>query len=273
VSELRKKSSGQFLIRKPYGMFKDRLIYFLTEISNIANFTVLTVRYMFRRPFESREFLRQMYQVGYKSFGLISITGFIMGLVLTMQTRPVMEEFGAESWVPTMVFISIVVEIGPVITALLFAGKVGSRIGAELSSMRVTEQIDAMEVSGVYPMKYLVATRVLATTFMLPLLVFYADFIGLLGSYLGYTIHNSIGLWLFIRESFDELYFSDLLPSTIKTFFFGFFIGILSCYTGYTTNKGAEGVGLATNQAVILSSLSIFFLDLIAVQITDIIVP
>jgi phospholipid/cholesterol/gamma-HCH transport system permease protein len=183
-----------------------------------------------------------------------------------------MEEFGAESWVPTMVFISIVVEIGPVITALLFAGKVGSRIGAELSSMRVSEQIDAMEVSGVYPMKYLVVTRVLATTVMLPVLVMYADFLALIGSYVGYTLHNNISLWLFIRESFEELYFTDLIPATIKTYFFGFFIGILSCYTGYTTNRGAEGVGLATNSAVIFSSLSIFIIDLIAVQITQIIV-
>ena len=195
-----------------------------------------------------------------------------MGLVLTIQTLPVMSELGTESWVPTMVFISVVIEIGPVVTALLFAGKVGSRIGAELSSMRVTEQIDAMEVSGVYPMKYLVVTRVLATTIMLPALVMYADFIALIGSYLGYTMHNTISLLAFIRESFDELYFTDLIPATIKTFFFGFFIGLLSCYTGYTTNKGAEGVGLATNSAVILSSLSIFLLDLIAVQITQIII-
>ncbi|MBA7557508.1 Intermembrane phospholipid transport system permease protein MlaE [subsurface metagenome] len=170
-----------------------------------------------------------------------------------------------------MVFISVVIEIGPVITALLFAGKVGSRIGAELSSMRVTEQIDAMEVSGVYPMKYLVVTRVLATTFMLPVLVIYADFMALLGSYIGFTLHNNISLWLFIREAFDELYFADIIPATIKTFIFGFFIGILSCYMGYTTNKGAEGVGMATNSAVILSSLSIFIIDLIAVQLTQII--
>ncbi len=249
------------------GKLKD----FLIEIANLASFTVLTLKYMFRRPFEYSEFRKQAFEAGYKSFSLISITALIMGLVLTIQTRPVMAEFGAESWVPTMVFISVVIEIGPVITALLFAGKVGSRIGAELSSMRITEQIDAMEVSGVYPMKYLVVTRVLATTVMLPVLVIYADFLALLGSYIGYTFHNNISLWLFIRESFDELYFRDVIPATIKTFIFGFFIGILSCYKGYTTNLGAEGVGLATNSAVILSSLSIFIIDLIAVQITQII--
>lgn len=253
-------------------MFRERLYKFFIELSNISVFTGSTLKHIFKRPFESKEFVRQLFETGYKSFGLISLTAFIMGLVLTIQTRPVMAEFGAESWVPAMVLIAVVIEIGPVITALLFAGKVGSRIGAELSSMRVTEQIDAMEVSGVYPMRYLVATRVLATTIMLPVLVFYADFMALLGSYLGYTLHNTIGFWLFIREAFDELYFYDLLPATIKTFFFGFFIGLLSCYKGYTTNKGAEGVGLATNMAVILSSLSIFIIDLIAVQITEIIV-
>ncbi len=253
-------------------MLKERIIRFLKEIGNISGFTVLTVRYFFRAPFEYREFIRQMFEAGYKSFGLISITGFIMGLVLTVQTMPVMAEFGAESWIPTTVFISVIIEIGPVITALLFAGKVGSRIGAELSSMRITEQIDAMEVSGVYPMKYLVVTRVLATTIMLPVLVIYADFVALLGSYIGYTMNNNISLWAFIREAFEELFFKDILPATIKTFFFGFFIGLLSCYTGYTTNKGAEGVGMATNSAVILSSLSIFIIDLIAVQITQIII-
>ena len=225
----------------------------------------------FRAPFEYREFIRQMYEAGYKSFGLIGITAFIMGLVLTIQTMPVLAEFGAKSWVPSMVFLSVIIEIGPVVTALLFAGKVGSRIGAELSSMRVTEQIDAMEVSGVYPMKFLVVTRVLATTIMLPVLVMYADFMASLGSYVGYTTTTDITLWTFIRECFEELYFRDLIPATIKTFFFGFFIGLLSCYTGYTTNKGAEGVGMATNSAVILSSLSIFVIDLVAVQITQII--
>jgi phospholipid/cholesterol/gamma-HCH transport system permease protein len=253
-------------------MLKERIIKFLNEIGNIARFAVLTVRHIFKSPFEYREFGKQLFEAGYKSFGLISITAFIMGLVLTIQTLPVMSEFGTESWVPSMIFISVIIEIGPVVTALLFAGKVGSRIGAELSSMRVTEQIDAMEVSGIYPMKYLVATRVLATTLMLPVLVVYADFLALLGSYVGYDMNTNITLWAFIRESFEELYFSDLLPALIKTFFFGFFIGLLSCYTGYTTNKGAEGVGMATNSAVILSSLSIFILDLIAVQITQMII-
>ncbi|MBN1599180.1 MAG: ABC transporter permease [Bacteroidales bacterium] len=253
-------------------MLKRHFKYHLIDIAEFAQFTALSIRYIFRKPFEGAEFMRQSFEAGYRSFGLVSITAFIMGLVLTIQTRPVMTEFGAESWVPSMVFLSVVIEIGPVITALIFAGKVGSRIGAELSSMRVSEQIDAMEVSGVYPIKFLVVTRVLATTLMLPLLVLYADFIALIGSYIGFTFHNNITLWLYIREAFEEMYFKDFIPAFIKCFVFGFFIGILSCYKGYTTNKGAEGVGIATNSAVILSSLSIFIVDLIAVQITQIII-
>ncbi|MBN1951872.1 MAG: ABC transporter permease [Bacteroidales bacterium] len=252
-------------------MLRKQWVKLLTEIYLIAAFMMQTFRYMFRRPFEFSEFNRQLYVIGYRSSGLIGVTAFIMGLVLTLQTRPVMSSLGAESWVPTTVFIATVIEIGPVITALLFAGRVGSRIGAELSSMRVTEQIDAMEVSGVYPMRFLVVTRVLATTFMLPVLVFYADFVALIGSYVGYSMHNNIGFGLFIKEAFDEVYFKDIIPATIKTFFFGYFIGLLSCYTGYNTNRGAEGVGLATNTAVILSSVSIFIIDLVTVQITEIV--
>lgn len=249
-----------------------RFILFLTEIAGSVSFTIQTIRFIFKRPFEMKEFIRQSYEAGNKSFAMIGITAFILGLVLTLQSRPVMAGLGAESWLPSMIFMSVVIEIGPVITALIFAGKVGSRMGAELSSMRVSEQIDAMEVSGIYPIKYLVVTRVMATTLMLPLLVIYADFIALLGSYMGYTIFNNVTFALFVRESFGDLFFRDVVPAVIKTFAFGFSIGILSCYKGYYTDKGAEGVGLATNSAVVLSSLSIFIIDLIAVQITQIIV-
>ena len=138
---------------------------------------------LLHRPFEMKEFLRQCYFIGYKTLPLVGITGFIMGLVLTLQTRPTLAGFGAESWLPGMVALSLVREIAPVITALICAGKISSGIGAELGSMKVTEQIDAMEVSGINPYKYLVVTRVLATTLMVPLLVFFADAIGMAGGY------------------------------------------------------------------------------------------
>ena len=243
---------------------------FFEEIAKFSVFTTKTIHFVFIKPFEWKEFIKQSYIAGVKTLGLVSITAFIMGLVLTLQTRPVLVKLGAESILPGMVFISVLREIGPVIIALIFAGKVGSGIGAELSSMRVTEQIDAMEVSGTYPMKYLVTTRVLAATFMLPALVIYGDLLALLGSYLGIILNVNMSILLFFRDAFDMIQFDDIIPATIKTFFFGFAIGIISCYKGYYTNRGAEGVGNATNAAVVLSSLSIFILDLIAVQITEI---
>lgn len=244
---------------------------FLEEVAHLTLFTTKTLGVTFKRPGEFAELARQSYIAGVKSLALVSLTSVIMGLVLTLQTRPVLENLGAESILPGMVFISVVREIGPVIISLIFAGKVGSGIGAELSSMRVTEQIDAMEVSGTNPMKFLVWTRVFAATLMLPALVIYGDFLALMGSYLGVSLHGTVSLKLFIADAFSVIQFIDILPAFIKTFFFGFAVGILSCYKGYYTNKGAEGVGKATNSAVVLSSMAVFIIDLIAVQITDII--
>ncbi len=244
----------------------------LGEIGEATRFTGRLFREMFRAPFEWSELGRQCFSVGYRSWGLISITAFILGLVLTMQTQPILKDLGAESVLPTMVFLSITVEIGPVITALIFAGRVGSGIGAELGSMRVTEQIDAMEVSGTNPMKFLVSTRVLATTLMVPILVIYADAISLLGSYVGMAAQQPISLNLFVTQAFEELDFNEFLPATIKTFFFGLAIGIISCFKGYYASKGTKGVGQAANAAVVISSLTVFVVDLIAVQLTRIIV-
>jgi phospholipid/cholesterol/gamma-HCH transport system permease protein len=194
-----------------------------------------------------------------------------MGLVLTMQLRPSLVDYGVESQLPAMVAIAIVREIGPVITALIFAGKIGSSIGAELGSMKVTEQIDAMEVSGTNPFKYLVVTRVLATTLMLPILVILSDAIALYGSYLGVNIKATTSFNLFFSQVTDNLAYSDILPAFFKTFFFGFAVGIIGCFKGYNSNKGTEGVGRSANSAVVVASLMIFILDLIAVQVTDLI--
>jgi len=242
---------------------------FLLELGGLSHFTLQFFRELFRPPFEHREFLRQAYKIGLSTLPLIGITAFIMGLVLTLQSKPVMAEFGAESWLPGMVSVSIVREIGPVITALICAGKIGSGIGAELGSMRVTEQIDAMEVSGTNPVNYLVVTRVLATTFMIPILVVYADFISFYGSYVAINLHDYMSLRLFVNLAFDPLHYFDLIPATIKTFFFGFAIGLIGCYKGYFSENGTEGVGKAANSAVVISSLVIFIIDLIAVQLAE----
>jgi phospholipid/cholesterol/gamma-HCH transport system permease protein len=194
-------------------------------------------------------------------------------LVLTIQSRPTLADFGAESWLPGMVAISLIREIGPVITALICAGKVASGIGAELGSMKVTEQIDAMEVSGTNPYKYLVFTRILATTLMIPLLVLFADFVGLFGSFVGVNIKGHVSLFLFFSQAFGQLEFIDILPATIKTVFFGFMIGLVGCYKGYNAAMGTASVGKAANSAVVVASLLIFIVDMIAVQITDLLMP
>ena len=241
---------------------------FLAETGAIAQFAWRFFREGFRPRYEVREWLYQCYVVGYQSLPMVGITGFIMGLVLTLQSRPTMAKFGAESWIPTMVGLTIIREMGPIITALIFAGKIGSRIGAELGSMRVTEQIDAMEVSGTNPFKYLVVTRVLATTLMLPVLTVLADAIGLFAAYLGINMKGVTTMALFVNNVLGSLTFGDVLPAFLKTFFFGFAIGLIGCYKGFHTDKGTEGVGQAANSAVVVSSLVIFIIDLLAVQIT-----
>ncbi len=242
---------------------------FLEEAGDTTAFALRFFSWGIRPRYELKEMVRQCYIIGYKSLPLVGLTGFIMGLVLTMQLRPSLIEYGVESQLPTMVGISIVREIGPVITALIFAGKIGSSIGAELGSMRVTEQIDAMEVSGTNPFKYLVVTRILAATLMLPVLVILGDTIGLYGSYLGVNIRSVTSFSLFFRQVFDGLGYGDLLPAFVKTFFFGFAVGVIGCYKGYNSTKGTEGVGIAANSAVVVSSILIFIIDLIVVQVTD----
>lgn len=203
---------------------------FFLEAGEIARFTTWFFSHGLKPRYEFKEFIRQCFVIGYKSLPLVGLTGFIMGLVLTMQLRPSLVDYGVESQLPAMVGIAIVREIGPVITALIFAGKIGSSIGAELGSMKVTEQIDAMEVSGTNPFKFLVVTRVLASTLMLPVLVILSDAISLYGSFLGVNIRGVTSFDLFFTQVFDNLAFYDVVPAFIKTFFFGFAVGIIGCY-------------------------------------------
>lgn len=248
------------------------LIYLKSTFSEAGNVTLFTARFfkeVLKPPYELREFIRQCYVTGYKSLPLVGITGFIMGLVLTLQSRPTLVEFGAESWLPGMVALSLIREITPVITALICAGKISSGIGAELGSMKVTEQIDAMEVSGINPFKYLVVTRILATTLMVPVLVIVADGIGVYGGYVGMNIHSDISLSRYFAQVLSSLEFLDIIPATIKTFFFGFFIGMIGTYKGYTAANGTESVGKAATSAVVAASLTIFIIDMLAVQLTD----
>lgn len=255
---------------KPVRSSLPALRSYFEETAQLFMFTFQFFRKVVQPPYEYSEFLKQCYLIGNKSLSLVGITGFIMGIVLTIQSRPTMVQFGAESWLPAMVAVSIVREIGPIITALIFAGKVGSGIGAELASMRVTEQIDAMQVSGTDPFKYVVVTRVMAATIMLPLLTIFSDAFSLYGSYLGVNLRGDVSFTLFISQAMTRLEFIDVLPAVVKTFFFGFAIGLIGAFKGYNANSGTEGVGKAANSAVVMASLSVFIVDLVTVQITSV---
>lgn len=242
---------------------------FFEELGDISRFAGRFFREAVSPPFEFKELLNQCYSMGNKSFFLVGVTGFILGVVFTLQTRPTLEEFGAEAYIPSMISISIVREIGPVIIALICAGRIGSSIGAELGSMKVTEQIDAMEVSGTNPFKFLVVTRIAATTLMIPLLVILGDFIALIGSAIIENMKGDVSFQLYFNQVFNSLEFSDLIPATVKTFFFGFAIGLVGCYKGYHSKKGTAGVGKASNSAVVYTSMLLFIIDFIAVFVSD----
>ncbi|MDF2439004.1 MAG: transporter permease [Bacteroidota bacterium] len=243
---------------------------FLVETGNLYRFAVRFFREGFKPHYEISEFIRQCFYIGNRTLPLVAITGFIIGLVITIQSHPSMEAFGAESWLPSVVSVSLVREIVPVITALICAGKIGSGIGAELGSMKVTEQIDAMEVSGTNPFKYLVVTRVFAAMLMLPLLIILSDTIALYGAYLGVNMKQVVSFHLFTNQIFEKLTFGDVLPSIAKAVFFGFAIGLIGCYKGYHTKNGTQGVGMAANSAVVAAIFVVFIIDLVAAQIADI---
>ena len=242
---------------------------FFTNIADAALFIKRVIIETFSRDFEYREFFKQCFKIGYKSLPLITITGAIMGIVLTIQSRPVLVKFGAVNALPGMVVVSLIREMGPVITALICAGKIGSGMGAELGSMRVTEQIDAMEVSSTNPLRFLVVTRVLAATLMIPILILYADALGIIGSWAGANIKGDVSLVLFFSQAFSHVDFIDFIPAVIKSFFFGAVIGLVGCYKGYNAGRGTESVGVAANSAVVLASLLVIIVDMVAVQITD----
>jgi phospholipid/cholesterol/gamma-HCH transport system permease protein len=239
---------------------------FFIGVYDVSKFIVQFFKEAFTPPYEFSEITKQCYQVGYKSLSLITLTAFITGIVFTDHSRPALADFGATSWLPSLTGIAIVKALAPLITALICAGKVGSQIGAELGSMRVTEQIDAMEVSAVNPFKFLVVTRVWATTFMLPLLMIYSAFIGLLGSFLDVHSKDQTSLAIFVHDAFFKIGYAEIISSLIRSFVFGFTIGIIGCYKGFTTTQGTEGVGKAANMSVVIIMFLIFIEEITIVK-------
>ena len=200
---------------------------------------------------------------------LITLTGFVVGIVFTKQSRPSLVAFGATSWLPSLIAIAMIRALAPLVTALISAGKVGSNIGAELGSMRVTEQIDAMEVSATDPFKFLVLTRVIATTVTIPVLALYCTFVGMMGSFLNIYQNEGTSLPTFISEAFAQVSFLDVGTSIVKSISFGFTIGMVSTYKGYNAAKGTQGVGRAANDSVVLSMFLIFVEEMVIVQISN----
>lgn len=221
------------------------------------------------RPFDFQEIIRQCYEIGYRSLPLITLTGFVTGIVFTKQSRPSLVSFGATSWLPSLIAIAMIRALAPLVTALICAGKVGSNIGAELGSMKVTEQIDAMEVSGSRPFNFLIVTRVAASTLMIPVLAMYCAFVGLLGSFLNIYQNEKTSFVTFIADAFEQISFLDLGTSLTKAISFGFTIGAVACYKGFYASNGTQGVGKAANTAVVLSMFLIFMEELVIVQVSN----
>jgi len=242
---------------------------YFTGIYKAYKFIALFFREVFKRPFHMREVIHQTFEVGLKSLALISLTGFIVGIVFTKQSRPSLEDFGATSWLPSLIGIAIIKALGPLVTALICAGKVGSSIGAELGSMKVTEQIDAMEVSAINPFKYLVVTRVVATTIAIPILALYCSFVALYGSYINVHAEETSSIISFYLNAFKTINFLDVATAVFKTVAYGFTIGVVGCYKGYHATQGTRGVGKAANQAVVLAMFLIFVEEVIIVQVAN----
>lgn len=267
ISVIKQRIKGRLKVKEETRSFYNGAFI---DLGELVLFTGRVIRQFFQPPFEHRELVKHSFLLGNKSLALVGVTGFIMGLVLTMQMNPILSDFGAQTLLPGVIAVSMIRELGPVITGLICAGKLSSGIAAEIAAMTVTEQIDAMEVSGTRPLSFVVASRVMATTLVVPVLVIFADAFSIFGAFLAVNIFESMTFTLFINLSFSMLDFVDLLPATMKTVLFGFFIGLIGCYKGYTAGRGTESVGQAANSAVVASSLTIFVIDLIFVLITSI---
>ncbi|QNN44013.1 MlaE family ABC transporter permease [Pedobacter roseus] len=248
---------------KPVGRFA---AWFIT-LYDVFKFIGRFFKEAFLPPYELKELVRQCYEIGYRSALLISTTGFITGLVFTKQSRPSLSEFGATSWLPSLVGIALLRTLAPLLTGLIAAGKVGSSIGAELGSMKVSEQIDAMEVSATNPFKFLVSTRVLAATITMPILTFYTAMVGMLGALLNVSVNEGTSATTFFQSSLESITYLDIIASTVKAILFGFTIAIVGCYQGYNSSKGTEGVGKAANSSVVIAMFLIFVEEVVCVQI------
>jgi len=242
---------------------------FFLRIYDIYTFIVRFFKEAFIPPYEYKEVLNQFFEVGIRSISIITLTGFITGLVFTKQSRSSLAEFGATSWLPSLMAIAIIRALAPLVTALIIAGKVGSNIGAELGSMKVTEQIEAMEVSSTNPFKFLVVSRVLATTIIVPVLATFMGVMGMLGAFLNVYSNEQTSLTSFFQAAFVRIDFLDIYLLLFKSTVYGFTIGMTGCFNGYRAEQGTVGVGRAANASVVVSMFLIFVEEMIIVTLVN----
>jgi phospholipid/cholesterol/gamma-HCH transport system permease protein len=240
---------------------------YFNHLYKYAIFVGITFKSMFGRPFYWRETVEQLYHIGYRSLSIVSLTGIFTGMVMAFQTGMEMSRFGAKAYIGSVVALSLVRELGPVLTALVVAGRVGAGITAELGSMRVTDQIDAMRAMATDPYKKLVVTRTLSLLIMLPVLVAVADLVGLIGGAVIATTNLNVGYELYRTTALNALYMEDLVSGLTKPIVFALLIGTIGCYLGMNTSGGTKGVGSATTMSVVISSIFIFVLDFVMTKL------
>jgi len=242
------------------------LIAVLAWIGDVALFGVRALRDAFLPPYEFGEIARQVFEIGWRSTPLIATSGLAIGVVLSMHTRASLERFGAESMIPAGLAIALIRETGPLVTALLVAGRVGAGIGAELGAMKVTEQIDALEAVAVDSFKFLAVTRILACIIAMPLLTTIMDFCGIFGGFVAEASISGMSSQLYFHRAFSVIAFSDFIPATFKTAVFGLIIGTVGTYLGFNTTQGTEGVGRASTSSVVLASICIILSNVVLVK-------
>ena len=235
-------------------------------VGRVTSFGARALRDAWFPPFEGEYLLRQFYEIGVSSVLLVVAAGFALGVVMTLHTRSTLVQFGATAAIPAFQSLAFFNEIGPLVTGLLMAGRVGASIGAQLANMRATEQIDAIETLSVNSFKLLVVTRVIACSIMLPLLTAFMDVAGILGGFLSEHLVSHLSWTLYLQRAFSSVALADFVPPTLKTAVFGFLIGTISCFFGYTTNEGSDGVRKAATNSVVISSLVIILADVILVK-------
>lgn len=250
-----------------WNVTKARLLAFFGWFGELGIFCCRIALAAVTPPYEFRELIRQMDEVGSKSLPVVALAGAASGVVISLQTRASLITFGAKSLLPSVIIFSLLRESGPVITGMIAAGRVGAGIGAELGSMKVTEQIDAMEASAVDPYKYLVTTRVIACILMLPLLTLAADFFGVVMGWIAVTMVDPISFQYFLQTGMKTVTFHDFIPPTFKTAVFGLIIGVVACFQGMRTQGGTEGVGRSATSSVVISSLFVILADVVMVRI------